>query len=130
MPPCRFSIESAWDADNARLAAPARAGRGRSSDREGEAGRGERPADGMPKVLRRVFVPAAQPEAAARTVRSLFRRHVQSAITPPLVVETVPSGVVVDLDVRIYDNYRVDEALAAVGAAFPGTRDIPVDGGA
>lgn len=75
--------------------------------------------------LRRVFVPTASPDAAALRIRSLFRRHVQSSITPPLTLQTVAGGVVVDLDVRAYDNYRVDEALAAVRAEFPQAVDLP-----
>lgn len=80
----------------------------------------------MPKPpLRRLFVPTTAPDAAAARIRSLFRRHVQSSITPPLVVQSTVGGVVVDLDVRVYDNYRVDDAVAAVRAEFPRTVDLP-----
>jgi len=75
--------------------------------------------------LRRLFVPTAEPEATAARVRALFRRHVQSSITPPLVVQPAAGGVVIDLDVRVYDNYRVDDALAAVRAEFPETVPLP-----
>jgi hypothetical protein len=75
--------------------------------------------------LRRLFVPTHDPEAAAARIRSLFRHHVQSSITPPIVVQAVAGGVLVDLDVRVYDNYRVDEAVAAVRAEFPHSADLP-----
>lgn len=79
----------------------------------------------MPKILRRLFVPTADAEAATLEVRHVFRRFVQSSITPPLVVETMPGGIVVDFDVRIYDNYRVDPAIAAVREVYPDARVLP-----
>jgi hypothetical protein len=75
--------------------------------------------------LRRLFVPTGDSDTAGARIRSLFRRHVQSAITPPLVVQPVAGGVVVDLDLRVYDNYRVDDAVAAVRAEFPGAAELP-----
>lgn len=78
----------------------------------------------MPTVLRRVFVPSPKPETAALEVGRIFRRHVQSAITPPLSLHATAGGVVLDLDVRTYDNYRVDEALMAVRHAFGALKDI------
>lgn len=80
----------------------------------------------MPQApLKQLFVPTTEPDAVSARIRSLFRRHVQSAITPPLVVQSVAGGVVVDLDVRVYDNYRVDGAIAAVRAEFPGATYLP-----
>ena len=78
----------------------------------------------MPNVLRRVFVPSADPDGASNEIRHVFHRHVQSAITPPLSLQTVPGGVVVDLDVRVYDNYRVDDALVDLGRSHPGMREL------
>lgn len=73
----------------------------------------------MPKVIARLYVPTAEPDDTALEVRHIFRRFVQSSITPPITVETVPSGIVVDLDIRVYDNYRVPEAIEAVRAIYP-----------
>lgn len=75
--------------------------------------------------LRRLFVPTTRPSETAARVRSLFRHHVQSSITPPIVVQDMAGGIVVDLDVRVYDNYRVDDAIAAVRAEFPLAQDLP-----
>lgn len=80
------------------------------------------PADNMTEVLQRLVVPASDPDAVAFRVRSIFRRHVQSSITPPLTVRTRAGAVEVDLDVRVYDNYRVREAVEAVRAVMPGAR--------
>lgn len=97
-----------------------------STEEEGRPRAPSAPATSMPKPpLRRLFVPTASPDAAAARIRSLFRRHVQSSITPPIVVQTVAGGVVVDLDVRVYDNYRVDEAVAVVRAQFPHAAYLP-----
>ena len=79
----------------------------------------------MPKTIRRIFVPTADAEETTLQVRHIFRRFVQSSITPPIVVETMKSGIVMDLDIRVYDNYRVDAALAAVQSVFPDARILP-----
>lgn len=78
----------------------------------------------MPTVLRRVFVPSPEPETAALEIGRIFRRHVQSAITPPLNLQATAGGVVLDLDVRAYDNYRVDDALMDVRRSFGGVKEI------
>jgi hypothetical protein len=79
----------------------------------------------MAKGLFVLFVPTSDPEDAARAVRHLFRRHVQSAITPPLAVERVEGGIALRLDVRVLDNYRVEEAIQEVRRLYPGATVQP-----
>lgn len=79
----------------------------------------------MPKIIHRLFVPTAEPEETTLEVRHTFRRFVQSSITPPIVVERMTGGIVVNLDIRIYDNYRVDSAIAAVKTIYPDATVLP-----
>lgn len=78
------------------------------------------------RILRRLRIDSIKPDVDMLTVRHIFRGHVQSSNSPALHIVPEDGGFILDLDVRTFDNYKVNRALDALKLEFPSLRDVPV----
>jgi hypothetical protein len=79
------------------------------------------------RVLKRLRVPSHDVDADMLTVRHIFYGHVRTANSPQLAIDAADGGFVVSLDVRAYDNYAAEAAIAEVKQRFPGTVEERAD---